>query len=35
MNNVHFARKYKIIPTQLTEIQFNQFVLPYLVAGAK
>ncbi len=35
MDNLLFAREYKVIPTQLTETQFNQFVLPHLSKGKR
>ncbi len=35
MDNVHFSREYKVIPTRLTEKQFNEFVLPHLSKGKR
>jgi len=33
MDNLLFVPEYKVIPTQLTKMQFNQFVLPHLSQG--
>lgn len=35
MDNLLFVPKYKVIPTQLTEMQFNQFILPHLSKGKR
>jgi hypothetical protein len=35
MDNVSFTREYKVIPTRLTEKQFNEFVLPHLSKGKR
>ncbi len=35
MDNLLLLPEYKVIPTQLTETQLNQFVLPYLSKGKR
>jgi len=35
MDNLLCMPEYKVIPTQLTEMQFNQFVLPHLSKGKR